>query len=153
MLDSLMPFTSWRCWQRDVPPCCSHHGAHFKGYQLKFQDRNQRDEEGEIDSKSFDERGLRWKKLSKHKRLLHSCSFLLSVPAVTLQDSLPVSYFCFELWTQTGVVAGFMYNAARLSLSIFTRFLVCRCRCVQSADHQPFDIERCEKRWKEKENK
>lgn len=49
----------------------------LKGYQAKFQDGNQRDKEGEIDLESFDERGLGWKKLSEHKRRLHSCSFAL----------------------------------------------------------------------------
>lgn len=118
--DSLKRFTSRRRWQKDVPPCCPHRRSNSsKGYQPKFQDRNRRDEQGEIDLRSFDEEGLRWKKLSEHKRLLHSCSFCF----LSLSKLLPLSYFRFEQWTQTGVVADSMYDAACLSLSIFNSYL------------------------------
>ncbi len=140
----------------------------FKGYQPKFQDRNQRDEEGEIDLKSFDERGSRWKKLSKHKRLLRSCSFAFCPPchsprfvkrthsAVSVMLSLWATnpnWCCSRFHVQRCMLVSFY-------LVVFTPFLVCRRRCVQTVDqhqqqipHQTSNIERCEKWWKEKENK
>lgn len=63
---------------RDVPPCCPRHAFLFKAYQSQFGGRNQSDEQDEIDLTSFDDRGLPWKKLSNHKRLLHSWSFAFS---------------------------------------------------------------------------
>lgn len=101
-----MPFTSRRCWQRDVPPRCPHRRAALQ--RLSSENSTSRGGRDRLEE-------LWWEKLAmkeafrRHKRLLHSSSLSLSVPAVTLADLSNNTLcrrchtFCFEPRTQTGV--------------------------------------------------
>ena len=136
---SLMPLTSRRCWQRHVPPCCPHHGAPLQRLSnQKFQVRNQRDGEDEIDLKSFDERNSQWNKLSEHKRLLHFGSFFfLSLSPRFVRHTHTLS-ICCQCHTKLVLQQILMYNAACLSLSVLPSSpllfehppLACVCACV-----------------------
>lgn len=151
MLDSLMPFTAQWCWQRDVPLVVFTTELLFKGYQLKFQGRNRRDEEDEMYLKSCDER-LVMKEAFEAQKASPSPALLLSV-TLRAQDLPPVSRCSFELRTKTGVVADFMYNTACLSRCVFTIFTLFLeksaisvvCRKLQQKPRRRLNIKRCEK--------
>lgn len=136
----------------------------FKGYHLKIP----RVEEGEIDSRSFDERSSRWKKLFEGTKGFSTPLLFRSLSRLSL------SQICQTTHSAAGVTLSalsrepklvFVFDAACLSLPIapvFTPifFFLSLNTCVQTADQpeqriprQPFNIERCETWWKEKENK
>lgn len=136
----------------------------FKGYHPKIP----RVEEGEIDSRSFDERSSRWKKLFEGTKGFSTPLLFRSLSRLSL------SQICQTTHSAAGVTLSalsrkpklvFVFDAACLSLPIapvFTPifFFLSLNTCVQTADQpepriprQPFNIERCETWWKEKENK
>lgn len=143
--------------------CCPHHGAPLQRLSTEIP-RQESERRGgwnifeKLLWEACDERSFQSTKGFSSPVLLLS---------VTLQDlsgthtPLPVSHFSFELWTKTGVVADFMYNTACLSRPVFTIFTLfleksaisAVCTKLQQIPRQPFNIKRCEKWWKEKENK
>lgn len=159
-----MPFTSRRCWQRDVPPRCPRRRAALQ--RLSSENSTSRGGRDRLEE-------LWWEKLAmkeafrRHKRLLHSSSLSLSVPAVTLADLSNNTLcrrchtFCFEPRTQTGVRVRRRMLVSSHRARLYPHFFFLSLNtCVQTADQpeqriprQPFNIERCETWWKEKENK
>ena len=155
-----MLFTSRWCWQRDVPPRCPRRSS--KVIIRNSTSRGGRDRLEE----------LWWEKLAmkeafrRHKRLLHSSSLALSVPAVTLADlsNNPLCCrchtLCFEPRTQTGVrvrrrmlVSSHLASLYPLFFFFFSLTHVCRLRTSLS-DGYPVsllisrDVRRDERRRK-----